>query len=383
MPWSRPRSAPGTRTGSPTSAASGATGPPARSASARGGRHPVRRLRRRGRPQRAPGAHRLRRARHRRPAGRDDDDHRHLRGRVRAPAGRAGPHRQGDVRAGARAEEPWRFVTSAFAHSPGNLLHIAFNMYALWIMGTYLEPLLGRARFVAVYLLSAIGGSVVYLLFVLAAHRSPSSAAGDGGAVVDRCGRCLRAPSSGCSARSSCCSAASAGRPRACTSSSASTPCSGSSSRGSPGRRTSAASSPERPPPPAIAYTGRRRGPLSSRPNRARALGRAWSASSSCSSCSPSPSTASRALTAHPSRGPGACGLHGCHSSPVGTTPVDNSHRSCTGPSHGCRDRPACRLRGRQRQRVVMRNPDSMRPKPTARFQRPSCGTGYWCTPEM
>ena len=47
---------------------------------------------------------------------------------------------------------------------PGNLLHIAFNMYALWIMGTYLEPLLGRARFVAVYLLSAIGGSVVYLL---------------------------------------------------------------------------------------------------------------------------------------------------------------------------------------------------------------------------
>ena len=65
---------------------------------------------------------------------------------------------------GLGAEEPWRFVTSAFAHSQNNLLHIAFNMYALWIMGTYLEPLLGRARFVAVYLLSAIGGSVVYLL---------------------------------------------------------------------------------------------------------------------------------------------------------------------------------------------------------------------------
>ncbi|GAA4404738.1 hypothetical protein GCM10023168_17760 [Fodinibacter luteus] len=76
------------------------------------------------------------------------------------------------------AEEPWRFITSAFAHSPGNLLHIAFNMYALWIMGTYLEPLLGRARFVAVYLLSAIGGSVVYLLF--ASPPSPADvAAGD------------------------------------------------------------------------------------------------------------------------------------------------------------------------------------------------------------
>ena len=62
-------------------------------------------------------------------------------------------------------EEPWRFVTSAFAHSPDNVLHIAFNMYALWVMGTYLEPMLGRARFVAIYLLSALGGSVMYLLF--------------------------------------------------------------------------------------------------------------------------------------------------------------------------------------------------------------------------
>ena len=76
--------------------------------------------------------------------------------------------------------EPWRFVTSAFAHSPGNLLHIAFNMYALWVMGQYLEPLLGRARFVALYLLSALGGSVVFLLLA-----SPPTldmmARGDGG----------------------------------------------------------------------------------------------------------------------------------------------------------------------------------------------------------
>ena len=58
--------------------------------------------------------------------------------------------------------EPWRFLTSAFAH--GGITHIAFNMYALWVMGSYLEPMLGRARFVAIYLLSAVGGSVVYLL---------------------------------------------------------------------------------------------------------------------------------------------------------------------------------------------------------------------------
>ncbi len=66
--------------------------------------------------------------------------------------------------------EPWRFLTSAFAH--GGLTHIAFNMYALWVMGTYLEPMLGRARFVAIYLLSALGGSVMYLLL-----SSPPSAA--------------------------------------------------------------------------------------------------------------------------------------------------------------------------------------------------------------
>ncbi|WP_392543773.1 rhomboid family intramembrane serine protease [Oryzobacter telluris] len=60
--------------------------------------------------------------------------------------------------------EPWRFLTSAFAHSQSLIVHIAFNMYALWVMGGYLEPLVGRARFAATYLLSALGGSVVYLL---------------------------------------------------------------------------------------------------------------------------------------------------------------------------------------------------------------------------
>ncbi|WP_375164381.1 rhomboid family intramembrane serine protease [Arthrobacter sp.] len=60
--------------------------------------------------------------------------------------------------------EPWRMVTAAFLHSTGFLLHIGFNMYALWIMGQALEPLLGRARFLALYLIAAFGGSVAVLL---------------------------------------------------------------------------------------------------------------------------------------------------------------------------------------------------------------------------
>ena len=59
--------------------------------------------------------------------------------------------------------EPWRFMTSAFAHIK-NPIHIGMNMYALWLLGPYLESLLGRVRFAVTYLVTALGGSVVFLL---------------------------------------------------------------------------------------------------------------------------------------------------------------------------------------------------------------------------
>ncbi|ASR55975.1 rhomboid family intramembrane serine protease [Cellulomonas sp. PSBB021] len=61
-------------------------------------------------------------------------------------------------------EEPWRFLTAAFLHSEGSFFHILLNMVALWAVGPYLELQLGRARYVTLYLLSALGGSVVVLL---------------------------------------------------------------------------------------------------------------------------------------------------------------------------------------------------------------------------
>lgn len=61
--------------------------------------------------------------------------------------------------------EPVRFITAAFLHSEGSIFHILFNMYALWLVGPYLEQTLGRWRFASLYLLSAIGGSVGVLLF--------------------------------------------------------------------------------------------------------------------------------------------------------------------------------------------------------------------------
>nr|WP_269329908.1 rhomboid family intramembrane serine protease [Kineosporia babensis] len=63
--------------------------------------------------------------------------------------------------------EPWRLVTAAFLHSPSSPLHILFNMYALWVTGPYLERLFGRIRFVALYLISAVGGSIGYFLLAV------------------------------------------------------------------------------------------------------------------------------------------------------------------------------------------------------------------------
>lgn len=59
--------------------------------------------------------------------------------------------------------QPWRMMTSAFLHS-SSFMHIAFNMYALWILGNALESAFGRARFLAVYLVSALAGSVGVLM---------------------------------------------------------------------------------------------------------------------------------------------------------------------------------------------------------------------------
>jgi membrane associated rhomboid family serine protease len=63
----------------------------------------------------------------------------------------------------ALAGEWWRLLSAAFLH--GGLLHIAFNMYILWIVGQQLERILGHSRFLALYLVSAIGGSVASFVF--------------------------------------------------------------------------------------------------------------------------------------------------------------------------------------------------------------------------
>lgn len=72
--------------------------------------------------------------------------------------------------------EFYRLLTSAFLHyGPA---HILFNMWALYVVGPPLEAALGRLRFSGLYLLSALGGSVlVYLLSSPVAQTAGASGA--------------------------------------------------------------------------------------------------------------------------------------------------------------------------------------------------------------
>ena len=64
---------------------------------------------------------------------------------------------------GVANDEYWRLLTSAFLH--GGVLHLLFNMYALYLFGPYVEKALGTWRFIAAYLTTAMVGSVfVYCL---------------------------------------------------------------------------------------------------------------------------------------------------------------------------------------------------------------------------
>src|SRR3954447_387401 len=71
--------------------------------------------------------------------------------------------------------EWWRIFTSGFLHF--GVLHLAFNMYALWILGGQLEAALGKWRFLACYVVSLIAGSLGALIVSPNALTAGASAA--------------------------------------------------------------------------------------------------------------------------------------------------------------------------------------------------------------
>ena len=63
----------------------------------------------------------------------------------------------------ALGDEYYRLLTAAFLHA--GVLHIAFNMYCLFLVGPPLEATLGRVRYLTLYLLAAVGGSAASYVF--------------------------------------------------------------------------------------------------------------------------------------------------------------------------------------------------------------------------
>ncbi len=71
----------------------------------------------------------------------------------------------------------WRLLSSGFLHL--SVIHIGLNMVSLYIIGITLERILGRSRFLVVYLLALLGGSASVMLFA----QPLSSAVGASGAI--------------------------------------------------------------------------------------------------------------------------------------------------------------------------------------------------------
>ncbi|MBS1566772.1 MAG: rhomboid family intramembrane serine protease [Bacteroidetes bacterium] len=71
----------------------------------------------------------------------------------------------------------WRLFSSMFVHF--GILHLAFNMYALFYIGVYLEPLLGRTKFIVSYLAVGLFSSLVSTWW----HGSGAVSAGASGAI--------------------------------------------------------------------------------------------------------------------------------------------------------------------------------------------------------
>ena len=79
--------------------------------------------------------------------------------------------------------EYWRLFTAMFLHI--GLLHLFFNSYALYLYGPAVEKLFGKVKFLVIYIVSGLMGSLLSYLF------SPNPAAGASGAIFGLMGSLL------------------------------------------------------------------------------------------------------------------------------------------------------------------------------------------------
>jgi membrane associated rhomboid family serine protease len=61
------------------------------------------------------------------------------------------------------SSEWWRLITAGFLH--GSIIHLLFNVYILWVIGSQLESIVGNVKFIIIYFVSLLGGSLASYLF--------------------------------------------------------------------------------------------------------------------------------------------------------------------------------------------------------------------------
>jgi membrane associated rhomboid family serine protease len=59
--------------------------------------------------------------------------------------------------------EWWRLITAGFLH--GSIIHLLFNVYILWVIGSQLESIVGNVKFLTIYFVSLLGGSLASFWF--------------------------------------------------------------------------------------------------------------------------------------------------------------------------------------------------------------------------
>jgi len=66
--------------------------------------------------------------------------------------------------------QPWQVLTHMFMH--GDVMHILFNMFALWMFGTAVEQVFGWKKFITFYLLSGFGAAIIQIAFLYFQYNS-------------------------------------------------------------------------------------------------------------------------------------------------------------------------------------------------------------------
>ena len=87
----------------------------------------------------------------------------------------------------ATVQQPWRLLSSVFLH--GGIIHLAFNMWALWDTGRLAERFYGNFQLLLIFLVSGLSGSMASLFFA-ASH---SVSVGASGAIFGVVGSLLAA----------------------------------------------------------------------------------------------------------------------------------------------------------------------------------------------